>query len=268
MNNTTEASETQEATKQSSWKRDASGLIASIEHKLTPDGRVDWRAMVPKEFLVVNKQNFKNRALPSSIEGLEDKDLLILLGGIKYIAALRGYDSVYHEVTFHSENAVGVKTTINWIPNYETDDRPVTFESLADATHHNTSSFARVYLSATAENRGFVRAVRNSLGINICGQDEIGRDSAPTTETGTQVQDADSGIRDMLSSTLEKNDISFDKFQNRMAVLETKGELFAVGASEWKTLSDVNSENIFKIIAYIKEGVEKKKKSKPETVNA
>jgi hypothetical protein len=259
-----EQTETQEAKPQQSWKRSASGLIESIEHKLTPDGRVDWRAMVPKEFLVVNKQNFKNRALPTSIEGLEDKDLLILLGGIKYIAALRGYDSVYHEVTFHSENAVGVKTTIGWIPNYETDGRSVTFEALADATHHNTSSFARVYLSATAENRGFVRAVRNSLGINICGQDEIGRDTGVTSESATSTPDADSGIRDMLSSTLEKNDVSFDKFQNRMAVLETKGELFAVGASEWKTLADVNSENIFKIIAHIKEGIEKKKAAKKE----
>jgi hypothetical protein len=262
-----EQTEIQEIKPQQSWKRNALGLIEGIEHKFTADGRVDWRAMVPKEFLVVNKQNFKNRALPTSIEGLEDKDLLILLGGIKYVAALRGYDSVYHDVTFHSENAVGVKTTINWIPNYETDDRSVTFESLADATCHNTSSFAKVYLSATAENRGFVRAVRNSLGINVCGQDEIGRDAASQTESESQTPDADSGIREMLSSTLEKHGITFDKFQNRMIALEQKGEAFAVGSADWKSASDVNAENIFKIISFINEGVEKKKKLKSEVVN-
>lgn len=242
------------------WKRNSSGLLECVDYKFTADGRVDWRAMVPKEYLVVNKQNFKNRALPESIDGLEDKDLLILLGGIKYLASLRGYNSVEHQITFRDSYAVGVKTTINWIGNFETDGRETSFCSLADATRENTSGFAQVYLSATAENRGFVRAVRNSLGIHICGQDEVGGSGfiANTSEAPKQ-DDENSTIRDMLASILEKNGIQFDKFQNRMIVLEDKGEAFAAGAKDWKGVQDIPADNIFKIISVINEGIEKKK---------
>ena len=239
------------------WKRNEDGLIEGIEYKYTPDGRIDWRAMVPKEYLVVNKQNFKNRTVPDSIDGLEDKDLLILLGGIKYLAALRGYTSVNHEVTFRDAYSVGVKTTINWIGNFETDRRETVFCSLADASRDNTSNFAQVYLSATAENRGFVRAVRNSLGIHICGKDEVGDGRVAPAET--QEENASNGARGLLASTLSNNSISFDVFQNRMIVLENGGKDFAKGASEWKSISDVDESNIFAIISFINEGLAKKK---------
>lgn len=241
------------------WVRDSFGLIEGVQYKYTPDGRVDWRAMIPKEFLVVNKQNFKSKNLPvpTSIDGLEDKDLLILLGGIKYVAGLRGYERVNHSVCHWSTHAVGVETTIDWIPNFETDGRPVSFKSLADATENNTSSFARAFLSATAENRGFVRAVRNFLGINVCGQDEIG--SSVATNSDSNEQESLTGAHQLLASTLENNNISFDVFQNRMIVLENDGKEFAKGATDWKDIGDVDSANIFAIIAFINEGLKKKK---------
>lgn len=242
------------------WKRNPeTGLLDGVDYKYTHDGRVDWRAMVPKEFLVVNKGNFKNRSLPESIEGLEDKDLLILLGGIKYIASLRGYNSVRHEVNYVSERMVGVKTRILWVPNFETDGRDVEFESLADATTNNTSSFATAYLTATAENRGFVRAVRNFLGINVCGQDEVGSQTHAQNQEAPQNLGQDDAARQLLVSTLDNNGITFDTFQNRMIVLETQKKDFAKGASEWKSISDIDPANLFAIIAFINEGISKKK---------
>jgi hypothetical protein len=261
----TENTEQIEPTPPKTWKRNPeTGLVEGIEYKYSPDGRVDWRAMVPEEFLVVNKQNFTNRKLPDSIDGLEDKDLLVLLGGIKYLAALRGYNSVKHTITFREHYAIGVNTQIEWIPNFETDMRPISFESLADATEANTSSFAKAYLSAIAENRGFVRAVRNFLGINVCGQDEIGspqkhEESAPKTQSD------DFGPHTLLTKTLEKGNISFDVFHNRMMVLEKDGKDFAKGASEWTKLEDVNESVVFSIVAFINEGLEKKKKKESKS---
>jgi hypothetical protein len=105
-----------------------------------------------------------------------------------------------------------------------------------------------------------VRAVRNSLGIHICGQDEVGGSGfVPNVSEPPKQDDENSTIRDMLSSILEKNGISFDKFQNRMIVLEDKGQTFAAGARDWKSIQDVPADNIFKIISVINEGIEKKK---------
>ena len=45
-----------------------------------------------------------------------------------------------------------------------------------------------------------------------------------------------------------------------MMVLEKDGKDFAKGASEWTKLEDVNESVVFSIVAFINEGLEKKKK--------
>lgn len=248
-----------ETTPPKTWRRNPdTGLVEGIEYKYSPDGRINWRAMVPEEFLVVNKQNFTNRKLPDSIEGLEDKDLLILLGGIKYLAALRGFDSVSHKITFREHYAIGVNTEIRWIPNFETDMRPIAFESLADATEANTNSFGKAYLSAIAENRGLVRAVRNFLGINVCGKDEV--TEIKIEEDSSKSKNEDFSPHLVLAKTLEKANTTFDTFHNRMMVLEKEGKDFAKGASEWTKIEDVNESVVFSIVTFINDGLEKKKK--------
>ena len=69
---------------------------------------------------------------------------------------------------------VCVVCSIKWIGNYEAGGESVTFEAIADTHPDNTASFTRSYISAMAENRAFVRCVRNFLKINIVGKDEIG----------------------------------------------------------------------------------------------
>ena len=61
---------------------------------------------------------------------------------------------------------------INWIENYESCCSQ-TFASIANATTHNTNGFAAKFLECIAENRAFVRTVRNFLGVHIVGADEI-----------------------------------------------------------------------------------------------
>ena len=138
-------------------------------------------AFAPKH-LFPNKSWFeaRNKAVPTSVDGLQDYQLLIKLAGIKELAKLRGFTRVHYDVIKCEIDHVSVKCEINWIPNFEnpkeaSDFLPpsTSFEDLANATVHNTSSFAQKFLETIAANRAFVRCVRNFLNIHIVGADEI-----------------------------------------------------------------------------------------------
>jgi hypothetical protein len=78
------------------YKRNGHGLLENAEYIFNEDGSVNWRAMIKPEFLYPNKGWFeaRNKAVPTSSEGLDDKQLLIMLGGIKELAKMRGYHNV------------------------------------------------------------------------------------------------------------------------------------------------------------------------------
>src|SRR5438045_1007883 len=78
------------------FKRNEFGLIVddSINYIYNDDGTINWRKMIPVEFLVPNKQAFKNKPVPETIDGLSDAELLMKLGGTKLLAQLRGLSSV------------------------------------------------------------------------------------------------------------------------------------------------------------------------------
>jgi hypothetical protein len=156
------------------WKRNEHGLLESVDYEFNSDGSVNWRAMISPEHLYPNKDHFEMRKMPvpESIDGLEDHQLLIKLGGIKELAKLRGFHNVTYDVTESSDSRVVVQCMINWIENYESSCSQ-TFASIANATTHNTNGFAAKFLECIAENRAFVRTVRNFLGIHIVGADEI-----------------------------------------------------------------------------------------------
>ena len=83
-----------------SYKRNEDGLLENAEYEFNEDGSVNWKAMIKPEFLYPNRGWFdaRNKPIPNSIEGLDDKQLLIMLGGIKELAKLRGYCGVDFDV--------------------------------------------------------------------------------------------------------------------------------------------------------------------------
>jgi len=220
-------------------KRNEFGLLEEppIPYVFNDDGYVNWRKMIRPEFLVPNKQ----RTQETDITKLEDKDLLILLGGIKELAQIRGFTCVSYDVPEAGPNYVIASCYINWIGNYETAGREVSFQSIADASPDNTQSFARNYLAAIAENRAFVRCVRNFLKINIVGQEEI----------GTKVIDEPAPENPMSPATVlynlmkEKN-ISFEQIQKRL--IKDKYEK----AEEITSINDLSKPKIFELIERIK----------------
>lgn len=225
------------------FTRNHFGLLNHVDYIFCEDGTVNWRAMVPNEYLVPNKQNFERRKqpVPKNIEGLDDKDLLILLGGIKHLAAIRGFSKVDHEVIEANDQFVAVKTTITLIPNYETGYLSVSFSDLADASIYNTSSFAKHYLSAIAANRGFVRAWRNVLRLPILGQDEIGEAPADSDKVEDNKMQAGSPHATLQKKLDEKN-IQWPKFKH-----------FCVGkqipnSDKWEDIQSVDKDQIVNIL--------------------
>ena len=194
-------------------KRNEYGLIASVNYVFNDEGFIDWRKMVKPEFLVANRQNFERRkqAVPNDIKSLEDKDLLILLGGIKELAQIRGFSNVNFNPKTPSSDYVVSVCSITWTPNYETEGKEVVFSAIGDASPNNTSSFFRNYLGQIAENRSFVRCVRNFLKINVVSQEEIG--GGKTYEESVS---NDFNPKVLLSQIMREKNVSFESIKSKL----------------------------------------------------
>ncbi|NBW09894.1 MAG: hypothetical protein EBR82_17900 [Caulobacteraceae bacterium] len=191
--------------------------------------------MVKTEYLVPNRQKTQE----TDVSKLEDKDLLILLGGIKELAQIRGYTTVEYKVVAATENYFATSCRIIWIPNYETDGREIVFEALADATSNNTKSFARFFLAAIAENRAFVRCVRNFLKINIVSQEELG-DAKLIDDSNILVENPTSP-QTLLEKTMKDKGVTFDILKKKL--IKEKFE----GAENFNTITDIPKVKIFEL---------------------
>jgi hypothetical protein len=220
--------------------RNQYGLLenASINYTYNEDGSINWRKMVKQEYLVPNRQKTQE----TDVSKLEDKDLLILLGGIKELAQIRGYSKVEYKVVSANENYFATSCRITWLPNYETSGQEIVFESLADATSGNTKSFARYFLAAIAENRAFVRCVRNFLKINIVGQEELG-DAKLIEEP---VQENPTSPIGLLEKVMKDKSISFENLKKKL--IKEKFD----NAETLNSVNDIPKVKIFELIDRIK----------------
>jgi len=222
--------------------RNKYGLLedSNINYIYNEDGTINWRKMVKTEYLVPNRQKTQE----TDVSKLEDKDLLILLGGIKELAQIRGYTSVEYKVVAASDNYFATSCKIKWIPNYETNGRVIEFEALADATPNNTKSFARFFLAAIAENRAFVRCVRNFLKINIVSQEELG--DAKLLEESSSLQDNPTSPHVLLEKVMKDKGISFEILKNKLVK-----EKFD-NAESLSSINDISKAKIFELIERLK----------------
>lgn len=229
------------------FKRCELGLLdsPSVNYVFNEYGMIDWRKMVRTEHLVANRSNFEKRRqpIPSSTVGLEDRDLLIVLAGIKELAQIRGFSSVKYSLTSPSPDYIAAVCEIVWVPNYETEGKPVTFSAVGDATPFNTQSFARLYLGPIAENRSFVRCVRNFLKINIVSQEEIG---AKIIEEAFSAGDNPTEPKFLLESVMKEKGISMESIKSKLIKENYEG------AENISDLSQLSKTKIFELIERIK----------------
>lgn len=244
------------------FKRNELGLVEGVNYEFCPEtGLINWRKLVEKEFLVPNAVKFPDGTdlKDLDVEDLDDNQLLILLGGIKNLAQLRGYTKVEYKVHQANQNYVAVSCGITWVPNFETEGQLVYFEALADANFENTKSFAKDFLVATAENRAFTRAVRNFLRINVVGSDEMGdakkSKGAVFSEEGPSKNPVSSyDPASVLAKLMESAKIPFEAVKKRLV------DEGLADAEKWETVSDIPKQEVFKLIERIKEKLKEKKK--------
>ena len=236
------------------YKRNGHGLLENVEYIFNEDGSVNWRAMIKEEFLYPNKGWFdsRNQPVPTSPEGLEDKQLLIMLGGIKELAKMRGYSTVAFDVVHSSDGYVTAKCMINWNKNYETQDE-VVYEDYANATLSNTDNFCAKFLETIACNRAFVRCVRNYLNIHIVGADEIDKSQATTQSYESDAVASPITPVDLLEKTLrEKHNVdSFEGCKNVLRDLWKSESYRNEKAKEWSCFKDIPAKEARKLIVVL-----------------
>jgi hypothetical protein len=236
-------------------RRDKKGLLIGTKYIFSQDGLIDWRKMVKDKWLYPNPGK---GITETDVSKMEDRDLCILLGGIKELARIRGYSSIDYSVSAPSQEYVVVTCTIKWIPNFETAEQEISFSSIADASFGNTSAIGGVhYLAPIAENRAFVRAVRNFLNINIVGKDELAslRGKAPVSRS-EPISTSNKMIDPHGTLELFCNNIgvcSFDDFKIKISELQSNGKLNNLDQGEWANFKSIDPKDVRKILATLKQ---------------
>ena len=233
------------------YKRNEHGLLENVDYEFNEDGTVNWRAMIKPEFLYPNKGWFdvRNKPVPTSTEGLDDKQLLIMLGGIKELAKMRGYSTVAFDVVHSSDGYVTAKCTISWNKNYETQDE-VVYQDYANATLANTDNFCAKFLETIACNRAFVRCVRNYLNIHIVGADEIDKSQVSGQAVEAYADATPITPVDLLEKTLrEKHGVdSFESCKKVLRDLWKDDKYRNESAAEWDSFADIPAKEARKLI--------------------
>lgn len=247
------------------YQRDEHGLLKNVDYHFNKDGSVDWRSMIKPELLYPNKGWFDMRGqpTPTSTEGLKDNQLLIMLGGIKELARLRGFYSVSFQVQNVDEGYVTARCIIDWIGNYESGSKDyngnytiVSYQDVANATFENTDSFCEKFLETIACNRAFVRCVRNFLNIHIVGADEIdksdNRKSTPQNSTQA-VSNAPITPSALLQSKVEASHgiDSWDGFKDLLRSLWKDGKYLNESVKGWSSFSDIPAKEARKLISIV-----------------
>lgn len=238
------------------------GLIEGIDYKFNNDGTINWRSMIDPSCLVVNKDSketvekqFGKKISEIDLRDVEDKHILILLSGIKRLAQLRGIRYVKQKLSHCSNEKAACVCSITFIPNIETDGMEFTFSDVGSASLYSTSSFAQLYLESIAANRAFVRCVRNALGINIIGRDEIddaasakARQSPPSQELEKE-QVTGFKAQDFLKSTCEKRtNCNFEGIKKASILKKTE---FNSNPEEWTKFEDIPDTDCYTILTHL-----------------
>ncbi len=236
------------------FKRDRRGLLPNVNYIFDEKGFVNWRAMIPKEFLYINatdkskiekKYGKKYEELDIETDKIEDKDLIILLAGIRHLSLLRGVESVEYRVVNASDTYAAVICKIKWVPSFEEQGRSIVFESMASATLNNTNLFSRSYILETAENRAFNRTVRKYLNLNIVSREEIFLSNLKEDDQPIE-QNPMFNIKKILSSLMEEKKVTFDQLKVKLAKENYPG------ADKLTSINELTNDKAFELTERLK----------------
>ncbi|MDO8671046.1 MAG: hypothetical protein Q7O66_06400 [Dehalococcoidia bacterium] len=174
------------------FRRDpATGLIVGQTYRYTPEGRIDYRAMVPVKYLYVAHE-YRDRVIKEQGKALADIDLLqvkddwlrIRIGGLNHLAHMRGVRSCTYPQLQTREGFAAAVCQITFVGNVETNMEPETWSAMASATIRSVDKQFIPYLETFAENRSFGRCIKRALQINILSDIEVGGESRKAAGEG------------------------------------------------------------------------------------
>lgn len=157
--------------------RNSEGFINGLDYKTDKHGFTIWRDMISPEYLYPNKEYFerRNQPIPDSTEGLPDNQCLVKIGGLIELMRIRGFTSLDQQVLNVDNGYVTAKCTITWLPNLETDNKPVTFSWVANSNIDNCGDFMAHYQETQAQNRALSLCIRKFLNVNIVSDEELSK---------------------------------------------------------------------------------------------
>ena len=237
------------------YKRNEHGLLENVDYVFNEDGSIDWRSMIKPEFLYPNRGWFdaRNKPIPNTIEGLDDKQLLIMLGGIKELAKMRGYCGVEFKVDNISDGYVTAKCTIHWHKNYESvNEYSTSYEDVANATLANTDAFCAKFLETIACNRAFVRCVRNYLNIHIVGADEIDKSKGAAQAVESEAVAPITPVGLLQKTLRDKHQVdSFEGCKELLRDLWKDEKYRNESAKKWGSFGDIPAKEARRLISVL-----------------
>lgn len=205
----------------------------------TKNGFIFWRKLVPKEFLYPNP----NKTDKLNVEDCSDDELIIRLGGTRYLAQLRGFISITYRPLFVNETSVSLICSIKWVCNDEFPyRRNIVTEGIGSANMNNVEGFCRDYLPEIAQNRAFSRAVRNFLNIDSVAEEELGSSIASATEEFVSSIDPTT----IIERKMKEKNISFDQLKATLISENIEG---AESFEDLKSIPDFIKFTILNILS-------------------
>lgn len=210
------------------------------------DGTINWKLMIPQEFLYVNSDPRKRDKIEKKYgkpiktikpldDNVDDCDLISTLAAAKYLLRLRGYRSVRYNVISASENYAAVSCSILFLGNSETGYRDIEYSDNACAHQGNTTNFAQSYLLEIATNRALVRCIRSFLNISIVSKEELS-DTVTFEEDQPRMPVTEKAIEN-FNRLLKSKNVSFKDVIKDIP-----------GSQSWSSASDIPKAKLFEII--------------------
>lgn len=211
--------------------------------------QIDWKLKIPTEHITLNREFWskKNVNIYSlSEEEREDlkkrspeQGLLIKLSGFREVARARGIEKIDSELVYFSPKHVAVKCTILFQPSNE-NPLGLSVSAIANASTENTNGDFSKFLETIAENRAFLRAVKNALNIYILGQDEL-----PVEVNEIVIdQEATPSLHNMYKEMLSDMGYTFTHVKN---TLMKKQDEYP-GCENWEKIEDIPQSVILVLI--------------------
>jgi len=215
---------------------------------------IDWKALIPDSEIVLNREAFLKKGINVNELSKEDQaslkaeaaenEKLIKLNGFKHLARLRGLKASKCHVVESSAERVVVQQMLSFLPNSENPEG-LEVHAVANATLNNVMGATfQSYLEPIAQNRAFVRAVKDALGINILGQDELPLEANAIIVEKT----AGPSIHAALDQVMESKCISWSDLK---ATLVSKEHEYQ-GCRDWNSSKDIPQATVLGLLTELK----------------